>query len=122
MKREYRQQLEGLRDKTFLVEALVGKRRLRKIDNQFGGFKLRTMCLNDVKCAIKSELSSKYVLKAKVDHTWVCESLSKIVRDKSIQEGHVIRFFARVEEYTYADGTKQLGLVQCNDKQYKIIN
>lgn len=107
----YRYELEELKDeKFFLVHARVSRKGLKTVDNMFGGYKLRTCCLDNVQCGVCR--NGRVIKKITTDHVWVDEELCTIARDKNIEEGDVIIFKARTIEYLYSHGKKQIGITQ----------
>ena len=107
----YRYELEELKDeKFFLVHARVSRKGLKTVDNMFGGYKLRTCCLDNVQCGICK--NGRVIKKITTDHVWVDEELCTVARDKNIEEGDVIIFKARTIEYLYSHGKKQIGITQ----------
>ena len=90
----YRYELEELQnEKFFLVHARIARKGLRTVDNMFGGYKLRTCCLDNVQCGIWR--NGRIIKKITTDHVWVDEELCTIARDKNIEEGDVVIFKAR---------------------------
>lgn len=109
--RNYRYELEELKnEKFFLVHARVSRKGLKTVDNMFGGYKLRTCCLDNVQCGICK--NGRVIKKITTDHVWVDEELCTVARDKNIEEGDVIIFKARTIEYLYSHGKKQIGITQ----------
>ena len=107
----YRYELEELKDeKFFLVHARVSRKGLKTVDNMFGGYKLRTCCLDNVQCGICK--NGRVIKKITTDHVWVNEESCTVARDKNIEEGDVIIFKARTIEYLYSHGKKQIGITQ----------
>ena len=107
----YRYELEELQnEKFFLVHARIARKGLRTVDNMFGGYKLRTCCLDNVQCGICR--NGRVIKKITTDHVWVDEELCTIARDKNIEEGDVVIFKARTIEYKYSHGHKQIGITQ----------
>ena len=109
----YRFELEKLKNvKNFLVQAKINKKSTRHVDNMFGGYKIRTIVLTDVKIALKSKTDDKYKVVAKLDHVWIDETNNTVVRDKNNEVGDSILFYGCVKSYTYSHGAKQLGIAQ----------
>lgn len=109
--KNYRYELEELQnEKFFLVHARVSRKGLKTVDNMFGGYKLRTCCLDNVQCGICK--NGRVIKKITTDHVWVDEELCTVARDKNIEEGDVVIFKARTIEYLYSHGHKQIGITQ----------
>lgn len=118
--KHYRKDLEKLIGKTFIIEGTVSCRGKKVIKPGSVTYVLNTICLRNIRCAVRKDNKLKVV--AKVDHAWLSEDSSKIVCKKNVKLGHVIRMYCKVTEYTYANGQEQLGLIQDNSKSYKIMN
>jgi|SRR5699024_8753597 len=115
--KEYRKDLERLKDKKFIVVADVAKRSTKLETSIFGTtYKVSTMLLTNVKCCVRKD--NKLKIAARVHHVWISAESNKIVNHFKIKAGHEVMFGAEVTEYTYKDGTKQLGLVQTS-KSFK---
>ena len=117
--KQYRKSLEKLIGRTFIIEAKVSCRSKKVIKPDKITYVLNTLCLEDIKCAIRKDDKLKVV--AKVGHAWLSEDSSKIVTKRSIKPGQTIRLYCKVSEYTYANGMEQLGLIQDNSKPFKIM-
>ena len=118
--KKYRKDLEKLIGKEFIIEGTVSARGFQVTKTKYNTvYKMRTMCLENIKCGLRENNKLKCV--AKVDHAWLKEDISVIVRDKTIKKGDTVRLIAEVTEYNYTCGTEQLGLVQSTTrKNYKV--
>lgn len=117
--KRYRKDLENLLGYSFVIQGEVscrGKKIIKPYDIEY---KITTLCLQKIKCYIRK--SNKLVCVAKVDHAWLSAETSKIVDKQSVKIGNTIRLYARVIEYSYANGETQLGLQQDNSKGFKIL-
>ena len=113
IKDNYRYELEKFKGfKKILVEAKIGTKSTKHVDNMFGGYKVKTICLEDIKLILRSKKDDKLKVVCKLDHLWINEEENTIVRDKNNEVGDVVRFHAYIKEYTYSHGGKQLGLGQ----------
>lgn len=110
-KTPYRIELEQLMNEQFVVvQARICKKSTMHVDNQFGGYKLRTMCLDRV--ALTTVRDGKPDKTVFTDHLWICEDTNTVVRDKATELGDIVIFKGFVEEYFYCSGTKQLAIKQ----------
>lgn len=109
----YRYELERVRqfDK-FLVEAKIDRKSTRHIDSNFGGYKVRTILLKDIKIVLRSIKDNKLKIVTRLDHLWINEEENTIARDKNTEVGDIIRFYGNVGEYTYSHGSLQLNINQ----------
>lgn len=109
----YRYELEKFKKlKCFLVEAKIEIKSTKHVDNMFGGYKVRTVLLTDVKFVLRDPKDQKLKVVYKLDHIWINEEENTIVRDKNNEVGDIVRFYGNIKEYTYSHGGLQLGIGQ----------
>lgn len=109
----YRYELEKFKKlKCFLVEAKIETKSTKHVDSMFGGYKVRTVLLTDVKFVLRDPRDQKLKIVYKLDHIWINEEENTIARDKNNEVGDIVRFYGNIKEYTYSHGAKQLGIGQ----------
>lgn len=109
----YRHELEKFKIcKNILIEARIEEKSTKHVDSMFGGYKVETMLLKDIKLVLRSTKDNKLKIFGRLDHIWINRDTNTVVRDKNNKVGDIIRFYAKVEEYTYSHGAVQLGLSQ----------
>lgn len=109
----YRYELEKFKKlKCFLIEAKIEMKSTKYVDNMFGGYKVRTILLTDVKFVLRDPRDQKLKVVYKLDHIWINEEENTIVRDKNNEVGDIVRFYGNIKEYTYSHGKLQLGIGQ----------
>ena len=87
-KSNYRHELEKFKKlKSFLVEAKIETKSTKHVDNMFGGYKIRTILLTDVKIVLRDPRDKKLKIVCKLDHIWINEEENTIVRDKNNEAG-----------------------------------
>lgn len=109
----YRHELEKFKKlKCFLVEAKIETKSTKHVDSMFGGYKVRTVLLTDVKFVLRDPRDQKLKIVYKLDHIWINEEENTIARDKNNEVGDIVRFYGNIKEYTYSHGGLQLGIGQ----------
>ena len=109
----YRYELEKFKKlNSFLVEAKIESKSTKHVDNMFGGYKVKTMLLKDIKIVLRDPRDKKLKVVGKLDHIWINEEENTIVRDKNNEVGDIVRFYGNIKEYTYSHGKLQLGIGQ----------
>lgn len=109
----YRYELEKFKKlKCFLIEAKIEMKSTKYVDNMFGGYKVRTILLTDVKFILRDPRDQKLKIVYKLDHIWINEEENTIPRDKNNEVGDIVRFYGNIKEYTYSHGGLQLGIGQ----------
>lgn len=109
----YRHELEKFKKlKCFLVEAKIETKSTKHVDSMFGGYKVRTVLLTDLKFVLRDPRDQKLKIVYKLDHIWINEEENTIVRDKNNEVGDIVRFYGNIKEYTYSHGKLQLGIGQ----------
>lgn len=109
----YRYELEKFKKiNSFLVEAKIESKSTKHVDSMFGGYKIRTVLLKDIKIVLRDPRDKKLKVVGKLDHIWVNEEENTIPRDKNNEVGDIVRFYGNIKEYTYSHGAKQLGIGQ----------
>ena len=109
----YRYELEKFKKlNSFLVEAKIESKSTKHVDSMFGGYKVKTMLLKDIKIVLRDPRDKKLKVVGKLDHIWINEEENTIVRDKNNEVGDIVRFYGNIKEYTYSHGTLQLGIGQ----------
>ena len=109
----YRYELEKFKKlKYFLVEAKIESKSTKHVDSMFGGYKVKTMLLKDIKIVLRDPRDKKLKVVGKLDHIWINEEENTIARDKNNEVGDIVRFYGNIKEYTYSHGGLQLGIGQ----------
>lgn len=109
----YRYELEKFKKlNSFLVEAKIESKSTKHVDSMFGGYKVKTMLLKDIKIVLRDPRDKKLKVVGKLDHIWINEEENTIVRDKNNEVGDIVRFYGNIKEYTYSHGKLQLGIGQ----------
>lgn len=109
----YRYELERVKHfNKFLVEARIDRKSTKHIDSNFGGYKVRTILLKDIKIVLRSIKDNKLKIVTRLDHLWINEEENTIARDKNIEIDDIVRFYGNVGEYTYSHGRLQLNINQ----------
>lgn len=109
----YRYELEKFKKlSSFLVEAKIESKSTKHVDSMFGGYKIRTILLKDIKIVLRDPRDKKLKVVGKLDHIWVNEEENTIPRDKNNEVGDIVRFYGNIKEYTYSHGRLQLGIGQ----------